>query len=322
MVGKASTQALIRCPSCGIQFPLNAEITARIREEAQKQLKHKVRQELREETEQRVRKEFERDLNEKDEELAAKDKKLKRVEQKLRDATRKAGQAPAQELGVIRQATLQEVLTGRCAGDAFEPIASGRRGADLLQRVRSSGSEQCGLILWESKRGYRSWSVGWVRKLKTDQRREGAHLAVIVSDVLPPDAGSSFLPIDGVFACDLNAAPYLALLLRERLIEVAGVRESRARRDELKGAVYDYVSGPFIDRLRGAMERVVSMKGTLDREKNAKRAEWAQREGEIEGVAIELAGMYGDLRGIGASLPAVSDLQLPGVEQPALPTGL
>lgn len=73
----------------------------------------------------------------------------------------------------------------------------------------------------------------------------------------------------------------------------------------MKGAVYDDVSGPFIEYVRSIMEKVVSMKTTLDREQRAKTAEWKQREAEIDGVALDLAAMYGGRRGIGAALPSV-----------------
>jgi hypothetical protein len=71
------------------------------------------------------------------------------------------------------------------------------------------------------------------------------------------------------------------------------------------------VSGPFIDYIRDVMEKVISMKATLEREKRAKAAEWKQRETEIDGIAYNLAEMYGGLQGIGARLPNVPDLELP-----------
>lgn len=143
---------------------------------------------------------------------------------------------------------------------------------------------------------------------------------MIVSDVLP-DAESTFCQVGGILACDVATAPYLALLLRDRLIELAGVRGTRARREDLKGAVYDYVSGPFIEYVRNIMEKVVSVKTTLDREQRAKAAEWKQREAEIDGVALDLAAMYGGLKGIGAALPAVPNLELSAAATPALPIG-
>jgi hypothetical protein len=113
--------------------------------------------------------------------------------------------------------------------------------------------------------------------------------------------------------------PLPGLVLRERLLEVAGVRGARARRDDLKGAVYDYVSGPFIGYIQRTMETIAAMKATLDKEKRAKTADWKQREGEIDGIAYDLAATYGELQAIGAALPSVPELQMPGAELKALP---
>lgn len=315
-------EAEVVCPSCGHRFRLDDQITAHIHADWERQAKLRLRHELREEeerkAEERVRKEFAKELREKDEELRAKDRKLRRVERQLRTASQKAAQKPAQELGIIRQETLQDVLAARFEHDSFQPVATGQRGADLMQIVRDPSGRAYGSILWETKRGYRSWSNRWVSKLRADQRRENCDLGVIVSDLLPNGA-SSFCMVGGVLACDIDAAPYLALLLRERLIEVASVRGARARRDDLKGAVYNYVSGPFIEYVRSIMEKVVSMKATLDRERRAKAADWKQREAEIEGIGLDLAAIYGDLQGIGAALPPVPDLELPGAELQALP---
>jgi hypothetical protein len=319
---QAKAETDVVCPNCGHRFRLDDQITAHIHEDWERQAKQRLRRELREEettkAEERVRKEFAKELREKDEELRAGDRRLRRVERQLQTASQKASHKPAQELGVIRQETLQDVLAARFEHDSFQPVASGRKGGDLVQVVRDSSGRICGSILWESKRGYQSWSNRWVGKLRTDQRVEGCALGVIVSDVLP-DGEQSFCAVGGVLACDIGAAPYLALLLRERMIEVAGVRGARARRDDLKGAVYDYVSGPFIEFIQRTMEAVASMKVTLDKEKRAKAADWKQREAEIDGVAFDLAALYGDLQGIGAALPSVPELEMPGTEGKALP---
>jgi hypothetical protein len=317
---KAETDVV--CPNCGHRFRLDDQITAHIHKDWERQAKQRLRRELREEettkAEERIRKEFAKELREKDEELRVRDQRLRRVERQLQTASQKASHKPAQELGFVRQETLQDILATRFPQDGFQPVARGRKGADLMQIVRDSSGRTCGSILWESKRGYQSWSSRWVGKLRADQRLENCTLGVIVSDVLP-DGEQSFCAVGGVLACDISAASYLALLLRERLIEVAGVRGARAQRDDLKGAVYDYVSGPFIAFVQRTMAAVVSMKTTLDKEKRAMTSDWKRREGEIDGIAYDLAATYGELQAIGAALPSVPELEMPGTEPKALP---
>ncbi|MGC2374118.1 MAG: DUF2130 domain-containing protein [Solirubrobacteraceae bacterium] len=319
---QTKAETTVVCPNCGHRFRLDDQITQHIHADWEREARQRLRRELREEAsvkaEDKVRKEFAKELREKEEELRASGRRLRRVERQLQTASQKASQKPSQELGVVRQETLQSLLAARFENDEFRPITSGRKGGDLVQLVRDATGHACGSILWESKRGYQSWSNRWVSKLRADQRAEGCALGVIVSDVLP-DGEVAFCAVGGALACDMSAAPYLALLLRERLLEVAGVRGARARRDDLKGAVYDYVSGPFIGYIQRTMEAISSMKVTLDKEKRAKTADWKQREGEIDGIAYDLAATYGELQAIGAALPSVPELQMPGSELKALP---
>ena len=70
--------------------------------------------------------------------------------------------------------------------DVIEPVAKGRKGGDVIQRVRDNIGHQAGSILWESKRT-RAWSDTWIPKLKDDMRAAKADVAVIVSEVLPKE---------------------------------------------------------------------------------------------------------------------------------------
>lgn len=53
------------------------------------------------------------------------------------------------------------------------------------------------------------------------------------------------------------------------------------------------------------------MKDDLDKEKRAMEKQWAKREKQIEKVARNVAGMYGDMQGIMATLPDIEVLELP-----------
>jgi hypothetical protein len=50
-------------------------------------------------------------------------------------------------------------------------------GADIVQKVFTRSGQYCGTIVWESKRT-KSWSDGWLPKLKDDQRQLKAEIAV------------------------------------------------------------------------------------------------------------------------------------------------
>jgi hypothetical protein len=57
------------------------------------------------------------------------------------------------------------------------------------------------------------------------------------------------------------------------------------------------------------------MKRTLEQEKRAMNKHWSAREKQIDRVVLNTTGMYGDLEGLmGASLPKIQSLELPGSE--------
>ncbi len=53
------------------------------------------------------------------------------------------------------------------------------------------------------------------------------------------------------------------------------------------------------------------MQGDLDSEKRLLEKSWAKREKQIERFIRNISGMYGDLQGVGATLPNVKLLEIP-----------
>ncbi|WP_239507726.1 DUF2130 domain-containing protein, partial [Enterobacter hormaechei] len=66
-----------------------------------------------------------------------------------------------------------------------------------MQQVNGSIGQSAGIILWESKRT-KAWSDGWLPKLRDDQRRCGADVALIISQALPKHI-EQFDLVDGVW---------------------------------------------------------------------------------------------------------------------------
>jgi hypothetical protein len=149
-----------------------------------------------------------------------------------------------------------------------------------------------------------------VRKLRTDQKNGAHELAVIVSEVLP-DPDKVLMEEDGVWITTIDVACDIAAFLRRALLQIATVRGTVAGRDDLKGLVYDYLtSGDFAGRIVSIVELAKRMRDELAHEKHAFETRWAEREREIESIVLDIAAIYGDLKGIGASIPAVTTLEL------------
>lgn len=119
-----------------------------------------------------------------DKRLAEEQKKAEILKKSLDDAQMKANQGSMQIQGEIQENALRDILTRHFAIDIVDDIATGAKGADLIQNVRDNLGQTSGVIVWESK-NTKGWSDGWVDKLKEDRLRVKADIAVIVSAVLP-----------------------------------------------------------------------------------------------------------------------------------------
>jgi hypothetical protein len=194
--------------------------------------------------------------------------------------------------------------------DAIEQVRRGVRGGDVLHKVYSPTGEFCGTILWESK-STKEWSNSWLTKLRTDQRREKAEIAVLTSAQLPKTV-AHFGHIDGVWVTGFSLAPCVALALRMNLIQLASLREaSQGNRDEQMRLLYDYLaSTPFRQRIEAIVESFRTMQDDLNGERTVMERFWSKRETHLQVVVKNVAGMYGDMQAI-VSLPNIRRLELP-----------
>jgi len=228
-----------------------------------------------------------------------------RVNDELR---RKLEQGSQQTQGEAVELALEELLAAAFPLDSIEPVAKGVRGADVLQRVRTRSGVGCGSILWESKQT-KHWSPGWIEKLKDDQRDAKAELAILVSAALPKDL-QGFGARDGVWICEPRLALALASALRGSLCDLANARRALAGRDEVRDALFAYVTGPeFRRRVEAIARSFADMHSDLDEEKRAAARRWARREKQLARVLESTGAMYGELEGLlGPSLPPVPAL--------------
>lgn len=133
---------------------------------------------------------------------------------------------------------------------------------------------------------------------------------MIVSDVLPED-GKTFMELGGVWACTIDVAADLATVLRQVVLRTTRARGAASRRDDLKGQIYDYVTSPvFAGYIRSIVDTTMRIRQGVDAERRAFEARWAERDRLVESIFADLAAIYGDLRGIDASVTTVDNLEL------------
>ena len=160
------------------------------------------------------------------------------------------------------------MLQSKFIFDRIEPVAKGEFGGDVLQRVFAMGGQECGSILWESKRT-KNWSDGWLIKLREDQRAAKAEISVIVSQALPKDI-ETFELIEGVWVVHPRVAFPVAVILRQTLLDVASARQSSEGQQTKMEMVYQYLTGPrFRQRVEAIVEAFSVMQDDLDKERKA-----------------------------------------------------
>jgi hypothetical protein len=243
-----------------------------------------------------------------------KEQTIASMQTQIEELKRRAEQGSQQLQGEVQELELEAVLRTKFPRDTIEPVPKGEFGGDALQRVIGPVGQQCGTILWESKRT-KNWSDGWLAKLRDDQRTAKAEIAVIVSQTLPKGV-ESFDLIEGVWVTESRCAIPVATALRQSLIELSGSRLASEGQQTKTEMVYQYLTGPrFRHRVEAIVEKFTDMQSDLERERKTMTRLWAKREEQIRGVIESTAGMYGDLQGIaGKSLQEIEGLELAALE--------
>lgn len=243
-----------------------------------------------------------------------KDQTIDSMARTIEELKRKAEQGSQQSQGEVLELELEELLRGRFPTDLIEPVGKGELGADVVQQVNGSVGQPAGIILWESKRT-KAWSDGWLAKLRDDQRRCGADVALIISQALPKHI-EQFDLIDGVWVAHPRCALPVAVALRQTLIEVSSSRLVQQGQQTKMEQVYQYLTGTkFRQRVEAVVEKFNDMRDDLDKERKFMVRQWSKRETQIISVIESTVGMVGDLQAIaGKAMPEIPSLEMPLLE--------
>jgi hypothetical protein len=241
--------------------------------------------------------------------LAEKDKTIFDMQLKLEEAQRKATQGSQQLQGDVLEIDFESTLRRMFPQDTIEPVKTGVRGGDILQRVLGEMGRPVGTMFWETKRA-QTWSGDWTTKAKQDAADAKAEIATIVSEVLPKGI-SAFGIYDGVWCSTPTHAVVLAVALRQGIISTAEARQGALGRETKKDRLYDYMIGPeFRATVEGIALPFHELNDELMAEKRATLTRWKRQEKRIERVLTSIASLQGDLQGIAGN----EMLQLPGFE--------
>lgn len=257
-------------------------------------------------TKEAIKKEQERN----DLKLREYEKKLEDQKKLIEEMQRKAQQGSTQMQGEVQELALEELLRHKFPFDIIDEVGKGIRGADVIQNVVNPFQQVCGKIIYESKRT-KSFSDGWIDKLKEDMRDQNAEIGVIVTETLPRDM-ERFGRKDGVWVCTFHEVENVVFVLREMLLREHSVRSSFQNREGKMELLYNYlVSEDFKQRVETIVNGFTTLQQEMNREKRAMQKIWKEREKQIERVIGNTIDMYGSIRGIaGNAIASVKELEL------------
>jgi len=230
--------------------------------------------------------------------------KIKELEKQLEDQKklaeemkRKAEQRSMQLQGEVQELALEQLLRTSFPFDEVSEVGKGIRGADCILTVRNNYGQECGNIIYESKRT-QSFSPEWIEKLKADMRSQGAHIAVIVTQTMPKDM-ECFGERNGVWICSFSEVRALTYALRDGIIRVFNAARSQEKKGDKMELLYNYLtSGEFSEQWKAIREGFLSMKQSIQKERDTMERLWKAREKQLEKVLLNAAHVRGSIEGI------------------------
>ena len=220
------------------------------------------------------------------------------AQKKLADKMkRKAEQGSMQMQGEVQEIALEEMLRTAFPFDMVTEVGKGIRGADCILTVRNNFGQECGKIIFESKRT-KDFGGDWIEKLKSDLRNVQADAGVIVSQALPKEI-NGFGEKDGVWICGFNEVRPVVQILRDGIIKISAALRSQENKGDKMTLLYNYLtSSEFAEQWRAIREGFMSMKISIQKERDAMEKLWKAREKQLEKVLLNATHIRGSIDGI------------------------
>lgn len=237
-------------------------------------------------------------------------KKLDAQTRMAEEMQRKAEQGSMQLQGEVQELAIEEYLMNVFPKDEVEEISKGVRGGDCVHVVKDNFGNECGRILYESKRT-KTFSKEWIVKLKDDMRLKQAEIGVIVTEAMPGEF-TRFGQIDGIWICTFAEFKSVALLMRHTMSRIGEVIAAQDNKGDKMKLLYDYLTGnEFRQRVDAIREAFEQMNADLQKERSQAIANFAKREKQIFKVMENTVALYGDVRGIaGGAVQSIKSLEM------------
>ncbi len=225
------------------------------------------------------------------------EKQLEDQKRLIEEMKRKAEQGSMQLQGEVQELALEELLRAAFPYDTVSEVGKGMRGADCILTVRNAFGQECGCIIFESKRT-QHFGGDWIEKLKADMLGCKAEVAVIVSQVYPKDM-DRFGERQGVYVCSFAEVKSLVAVLRAAILKLFEARASQENKGDKMVALYDYLtSSEFMAPWNTMRESFQAFRGQLQKERDDFERNWKKKEKMLDMIIRNSLQISGSIEGI------------------------
>jgi hypothetical protein len=210
---------------------------------------------------------------------------------------RKAEQGSMQLQGEVQELILEEMLKSAFPFDLVSEVGKGIRGADCTLTIRNNLGQECGKIIFESKRT-KHFDKNWIEKLKADMRSTSADIGVIVTQAMPEQV-STFVQLDGIWICSFTDVLALVHVLRDGILKIYMAAKTHENKGDKMHMLYGYLtSNEFSEQWKAIREGFQAMNLSIQKEREAMEKLWKMRQKQLEKVLLNAAHIKGSIEGI------------------------
>jgi hypothetical protein len=237
------------------------------------------------------------------------EKQLEAQQKLTEESQRKLNQGSMEIQGEVQEDFIKEQLQKLFPYDEIIDVKKGQKGGDLIQYVKNSVGETCGIILYESK-NTKAWQNEWIIKLNEDKRKLTADIGVIISQTLPK--GIKNIGQDtGIWICGIKEFEGVAAMLRSGIVEVHIAKRSEDNKADKMVMLYDYLnSNDFKQKWDGILDGFRRMKKSIEDQRNHTFKHLAEQDAIINTILMNGNLFLGSIKGIsGSSLDEMKMLE-------------
>ena len=211
--------------------------------------------------------------------------KVNRLKEDMRQATKRIDQGSVQSQGEAGEVLIEETLKNKYPNDDILEIPKGRKGADVLHKIRANSGKVTGTVLYESKIT-KVFKKEWIKKLKADMSDNSSDMGVIVTSVFPSGMKKASL-VDGIWICSFYEFEILSLALRENMINLFKSNLVRSVDGQVPKKLFEsLISNEFKLAMETMLKPIHEMEKQIVSEEAAFRKQWKLRREMIKSVLI------------------------------------